>query len=77
MRWETNKKRFLPREGETRQVSGFLFLPKGVKHQWRWLEDATWYEQYTYSESAWNKWLFMSPPLRQYGCKWKIYEWAN
>jgi hypothetical protein len=41
MRWETNKKSILPREGETRVVSGFLFLPKVVNHQWRWLEEAT------------------------------------
>ena len=32
------------KEGETRIKSGFLFLPKEIKDEWRWLERAKWEE---------------------------------
>ena len=32
------------KEGETRIKSGFLFLPKEIKDEWRWLEEARWKE---------------------------------
>ena len=32
------------KEGETRIKSGFLFLPKEINYEWRWLEKAKWEE---------------------------------
>lgn len=43
MRWWVKKS---PREGEIRIKTGFLFLPKKIKNQWRWLEFAEWEQVY-------------------------------
>lgn len=31
-----------PKEGDTRTRTGFLWLPKKLSGEWRWLERATW-----------------------------------
>jgi len=35
-----------PKLGDTRIKSGFLFLPRCINHETRWLEKATWQERY-------------------------------
>ena len=32
-------------EGDTRMKKGFLFLPKKINKEWRWLEKALWREE--------------------------------
>ncbi len=36
-----------PEEGEHRKRSGFLYFPKTIDYQTRWLERASWDEIYT------------------------------
>lgn len=31
-----------PQEGDARTKTGFLWLPKKINEEWRWLERATW-----------------------------------
>lgn len=59
MRFESKPK---PKMGETRIKSKFLFLPKKINNQWRWLEKATWeevfgYKKYDFKSWSANKWL--------------------
>ena len=52
MRW--------PNIGEIREVSGFLWLPKRLEFQWRWLEYVTIRQQW--DGSHWiNKWWDTNP----------------
>lgn len=46
-----------PEFGETRIKKGFLFLPKRVDNELRWLEKATWMERYTYNKWYIIRWL--------------------
>jgi hypothetical protein len=46
MRWKQQKGDD-PRCGDTRIVRGFLFIPKLIGGEWRWLEVATWKQIYT------------------------------
>lgn len=41
-----NSKHYNVVNGETRRVSKFLFLPKTIKGQTRWLEKACWCQHY-------------------------------
>ena len=36
----------LPESGDVRRREGFLLLPRSIERDWRWLEWATWREQY-------------------------------
>jgi hypothetical protein len=45
MRW--TQKPF-PQKGETRIVKKFLFFPKKIGKETRWLEFASWVEEYVY-----------------------------
>jgi len=42
MRIKKKQRKKQPKEGATRVKSGFLWLPKYIKGEWRWLETATW-----------------------------------
>lgn len=62
MRWvRKNKKRY---HGDTRIKSGFLFFPKTIHNETRWLEHATWTERFT-SGSSWES------------CFWYGLEWLD
>lgn len=37
MRWESGKPRY---RGQTRTITEFLWFPRKVNHEWRWLEIA-------------------------------------
>jgi len=55
-------RRRLPESGDIRIRMAFLFLPKTIGLDWRWLEWATWGERYVtpYLESSYwkaEKWL--------------------
>jgi len=56
MRWE------LPKDGEKRKRTKFLWFPMTLDSETRWLERTTWIEKY-YSLATW------------YG--WRPYEWAD
>ncbi len=43
----------LPTHGEWRDIEGFLYLPRRISYQWRWLEYAYWVERYYYGQ--WHK----------------------
>lgn len=39
----------LPKDGDTREKTKFLWLPKEINQEIRWLEYARWQERYYYS----------------------------
>ena len=43
MRWPEKRS---PKDGDRRHRRGFLFWPKCIAHEWRWLEWAEWTEEY-------------------------------
>lgn len=45
MRLQINRGR-QPQEGETRICKAYLWLPKRIGDEWRWLETATWRQEY-------------------------------
>lgn len=46
----------LPRQGDMRIKTGFLFFPKTIGYERRWLEFATWNEEYYegYLSTSWE-----------------------
>ena len=62
MRWRVNDPKDDPKVGTIRIDSGFLFFPKSINNEVRWLEFATWEEKcvVTYSSS---------------GVVWDDYQW--
>lgn len=48
-----------PKGGDTRIKSGFLWFPKIIQNEIRWLEYATWHETYYQSVPYWDadKWI--------------------
>jgi len=52
MKWKAKPK---PKVDDTRKKTRFLFFPKCLDNEWRWLEKATWIQEYTllYPETAW------------------------
>jgi hypothetical protein len=62
MRWKTPKQTH-PKCGDTREVTKFLFFPKRMRQEWRWLEKATWTQQYQiffYEDYNLGKWVDMN-----------------
>jgi hypothetical protein len=51
MRWE------LPRNGEVQIFSGFLFLPKRIGNELRWLEFAKYKAHYYFGEWIPDTWI--------------------
>jgi len=59
MRWKPSKKSY-PNYGDRRIVDRFLFLPKEMEGEWRWLEKASWGQQYQifhYEDYRVGKWV--------------------
>jgi hypothetical protein len=62
MRWKTPKKT-LPNYGDKREVTKFLLFPKCMGEEWRWLEKATWTQQYQifhYEDYRLGRWVDMN-----------------
>lgn len=58
-----------PDEGTRRSRSGFLFLPKGIAGEVRWLERATWIEEVCY---------WYGPHSGRYrGWTWESIQWTE
>jgi hypothetical protein len=57
MRWEQKTYAY----GETRMRCGFLFLPKCIQWEWRWLERAVWTEQFIGGECGWGDFEWVNP----------------
>ncbi len=55
-----------PRLGEMRRRAGFLFLPKTIGRETRWLEWAAW-------DDIWSERLVTSLPVRD----WRPWAWVN
>ena len=53
-----------PKIGEHRSVSGFLWTPKTIGDETRWLERASWTEQYVTVGSGYAYWR-----------EWRASEW--
>ena len=51
MRWTK------PKTGTTRKRSGFLFFPRGINRNVRWLERAVWEQRYGIMSWHDNEWL--------------------
>lgn len=45
MRWRKKLKPF-PKNGDTREVTKFLWFPKTIDNETRWLERTTWIQEY-------------------------------
>ena len=56
MRWKSRKPR---EEGTTRIVSAFLFFPKEIDDIWRWLEVATWKEEWYTGEGELDVYVWL------------------
>jgi hypothetical protein len=59
MKWKT-KENPRPEYGDRRIVDRFLFLPKEMEGEWRWLEKAAWGQEYqilTYEDYSFGKWV--------------------
>lgn len=48
----------LPEMFDTRTITKFLFFPKTINNELRWLETATWVEAYIekYTTRGWLRW---------------------
>ena len=46
MRWHKRPKKQEPSAGDLRDREGFLFFPKTINRQTRWLERASWTEKF-------------------------------
>lgn len=70
MRWKTAKyKREQLRTGELRKKSRFLFWPKTIDEETRWLEWVTWYERWRVKPGY--------QLLEAHEEKWFDYAWAD
>jgi hypothetical protein len=59
MKWNARKKPY-PNYGDRRIVDRFLFFPKEMEGEWRWLEKASWAQKYhifDYEEYSIGKWV--------------------
>jgi hypothetical protein len=58
MKWKVEKL-IPPEHGETRTVTKFLWFPKEIHKEGRWLEKASWVEKFHTQINDWNpvKWL--------------------
>lgn len=57
MRWSSKPK---PEIGDCRVKVAFLWLPKKINNEWRWMEWAAWEEQYDEYKGSWwlaTRWL--------------------
>jgi hypothetical protein len=64
MRWATKRR---PLDGQFRLRSRFLWAPKTIEGETRWLEFADWWERYSYTDTDWD-----TGP--SYG--WTVVRWA-
>jgi hypothetical protein len=46
MKWKVKPHKPKPRHGEVRVITKFLWFPKCLYPEWRWLETASWTERY-------------------------------
>jgi hypothetical protein len=46
MRWGKKGAAKEPSIGDTRERQGFLFSPRRIDGEWRWLENAAWIEEF-------------------------------
>ena len=66
MRWSSRQPKHGPVEGDLRSRTAFLFFPKTIEGQTRWLEKASWTERYqwiwttSFSGSYWYGWVPIS-----------------
>lgn len=64
MRWKIPKKTH-PKCGDKREVIKFLLFPKCMRGEWRWLEKASWTQQYQifhYEDYRMGKWVDIDEP---------------
>ena len=57
----------LHKHGDERVVTKFLWLPKTINREMRWLEVATWRERYAYSP----------PDIFWYSMEWLPVDWVE
>lgn len=73
MRLTTQQKQ-QPKEGDTRTKDGFLWLPKKLGNEWRWLEYAKWKQRCMKLTSLVPEGGIYSPG--QYHLSWVSTEWV-
>lgn len=66
MRWAQRQE---PREWERRMRDGFLFRPRVMDGEWRWLERAEWEQTYTNMRWQDNHWIDAAQPEAVEGAK--------
>jgi hypothetical protein len=64
---EVKMRRIFPKENDTRLIKKFLFTPKTIDDEMRWLEVATWEEMYQR----------ICTGDKSYYCIWLPTRWAN
>lgn len=69
MRWFERPAKRSPKVGDLRSRSGYLFFPKKIQGQWRWLEQASWTERYSLD------WVSSFSGTHYY--KWKSIAWVE
>lgn len=59
MRWTPAEKSY-PKYGDRRTVTRFLWLPRKMGDEWRWLEKSSWTQEYqifVYEDYDMGKWV--------------------
>lgn len=64
--------------GDERIVEGFLWLPKCISNEWRWLEFAKWREKTIYYNPQPIPWYTPVLPKEKTVCfRWAVVEWLG
>jgi len=75
MKWSDIKKvKRYPKDGSLREKTSFLFLPKKIGHETRWLEVATWVEEFKATEHKYSielDWEGIVPKNKWEAVQWK------
>jgi hypothetical protein len=72
---DTNKDIQKPYDGSIRYRCKFLILPKKIGHVTRWLEYATWSEEYRWFRKEWLPEMKIWTNIRVF--KWEPIQWED
>lgn len=75
MRWSDIKKAKEPKyqHGQLRTVRRFLLFPKKIGHETRWLEIATWIQEFHVTEKEWTVFGDYNKTVN----KWRDSQWSD
>jgi hypothetical protein len=71
MRWKAGPVKPIRKVGDTRFKTGFLFFPKCLNGEWRWLESTIWIQEMYLGTAG-------GPEGPSYGVlRWQSTDWAD